>query len=91
MARGTRDLQFRTCRCSDHRVAPDVGGPSAGLAFTLGTMDVMTKGSLTGGHKVATTGTIDPDGNVGPIGGVHQKMLAVKASGAEEFLVPRSE
>jgi Lon-like protease len=70
---------------------PDVGGPSAGLAFTLGIMDVMTKGSLTGGHKVATTGTMDVDGNVGPIGGMHQKVLAVKASGAIEFLVPSSE
>ena len=68
-----------------------VGGPSAGLAFTLGIMDVMTPGSLTGGHKVATTGTINPDGTVGPIGGIEQKVYAVKASGAELFLVPRSE
>ena len=68
-----------------------VGGPSAGLAFTLGIMDVLTPGSITGGHKVATTGTIEPDGHVGEVGGVHQKTLAVKASGAELFLVPRSE
>jgi Lon-like protease len=68
-----------------------VGGPSAGLDFTLGIMDVMTPGSITGGHKVATTGTIAADGTVGPVGGVHQKTLAVKESGAELFIVPRSE
>jgi PDZ domain-containing protein len=68
-----------------------VGGPSAGLAFTLGIMDVLTPGSITGGHKIATTGTIRPDGSVGEVGGVHQKTIAVRASGAELFLVPRSE
>ena len=68
-----------------------VGGPSAGLAFTLGIMDVMTPGSLTGGQKVATTGTINPDGTVGPIGGIQQKVFAVRQSGATLFLVPASE
>jgi PDZ domain-containing protein len=68
-----------------------VGGPSAGLAFTLGIMDVMTPGSITGGHRIATTGTIRPDGSVGEVGGVHQKTIAVRESGAELFLVPRSE
>lgn len=87
---GTRDLHYDL----PVQVTIDsgsVGGPSAGLAFTLGTMDVLTPGSLTGGHKVATTGTINPDGTVGPIGGVHQKTVAVRESGAELFLVPRSE
>ncbi len=87
----TRDLKFPDLPVTISVSTPDVGGPSAGLAFTLGIMDVMTKGSLTGGHKVATTGTMDVDGNVGPIGGIHQKVLAVKSSGAQEFLVPRSE
>jgi Lon-like protease len=91
VALGTRDLKFPDLPVRITVSTPDVGGPSAGLAFTLGIMDVMTKGSLTGGHKVATTGTMDVDGNVGPIGGMHQKVLAVKASGAQEFLVPRSE
>jgi PDZ domain-containing protein len=68
-----------------------VGGPSAGLAFTLGIMDVLTPDSITGGHKVATTGTINGDGSVGPVGGVHQKTIAVRDSGAELFLVPSSE
>jgi PDZ domain-containing protein len=69
----------------------EVGGPSAGLAFTMGLLDVMTKGSITGGQKIATTGTMDLNGCVGPIGGMHQKVLAVKSSGAVLFLVPRSE
>ncbi len=91
VASGTRNLSFPDLPIRVSVSTPDVGGPSAGLAFTLGIMDVLTKGSLTGGHKVATTGTIDLNGCVGPIGGMHQKVLAVKSSGAEEFLVPRSE
>ncbi|HVN51531.1 MAG TPA: S16 family serine protease, partial [Acidimicrobiales bacterium] len=88
---GTRDLSFPDLPIRVSVSTPDVGGPSAGLAFTLGILDVLTKGSVTGGHRIATTGTIDLNGCVGPIGGMHQKVLAVKASGAELFLVPRSE
>jgi PDZ domain-containing protein len=69
----------------------DVGGPSAGLAFTLGVIDVLTPGSLTGGQRVATTGTIDPNGDVGAVGGVQQKTVAVRRAGATLFLVPPSE
>lgn len=68
-----------------------VGGPSAGLAFTLGVMDRLTPESLTGGQKVATTGTMDLQGRVGPVGGVHQKTVAVRDAGATLFLVPSSE
>ncbi len=68
-----------------------VGGPSAGLAFTLGIMDTLSPDSLTGGRRVATTGTIRPDATVGPVGGVLQKTVAVRRSGAELFLVPSSE
>jgi len=68
-----------------------VGGPSAGLAFTLGIMDVLTPDSLTGGVRVATTGTIDSSGNVGPVGGVQQKTVAVRRAGATMFLVPPGE
>ncbi len=91
MASVTRNLSYPDLPVHVSVSTPDVGGPSAGLAFTLGIMDVLTKGSLTGGQKVATTGTMDLNGCVGPIGGMHQKVLAVKASGAVEFLVPRSE
>ncbi len=69
----------------------DVGGPSAGLAFTLGVIDVLTPGSLTGGKSVATTGTMDLQGNVGPVGGVPQKTVGVRRSGAKLFLVPPDE
>jgi len=59
----------------------DVGGPSAGLMFALGIIDKLTPGSLTGGEFVAATGTIDNDGNVGPIGGITQKMIAETSRG----------
>lgn len=68
-----------------------VGGPSAGLAFTLSLIDVLTEGELTGGTKVATTGTIDIDGNVGRVGGVKQKTVAARESGIDVLLVPEGE
>jgi PDZ domain-containing protein len=68
-----------------------VGGPSAGLAFTLGIIDKLTPGSLTGGRTVAGTGTIDGFGNVGPIGGIQQKIAGATRAGATVFLAPASE
>jgi PDZ domain-containing protein len=68
-----------------------VGGPSAGLAFTLGVLDTLTTGRITGAHKVAVTGTIDTDGNVGPIGGIALKTVAVERAGADVFLVPKDD
>jgi Lon-like protease len=68
-----------------------VGGPSAGLAFTLGLLDVLTPDSITGGLKIATTGTMSLDGTVGPVGGVHQKIVAAKREGVQLMLVPSSE
>src|SRR5688572_8183716 len=68
-----------------------VGGPSAGLAFTLGVIDRLSSGELTGGTNVAVTGTIDIDGNVGDVGGVVQKTAAVRAKGVRWFLVPPGE
>lgn len=68
-----------------------IGGPSAGLAFTLGLIDYLTPGELTGGKKVAVTGTIAPDGTVGDVGGVTQKTAAAIARGASYFLVPPGE
>ncbi|MET3718252.1 MULTISPECIES: S16 family serine protease [unclassified Arthrobacter] len=65
-----------------------VGGPSAGLMFSLGIIDTVTPGDLTGGKHVAGTGTITPDGAVGPIGGIQQKMLGARAGGATLFLAP---
>jgi Lon-like protease len=65
-----------------------VGGPSAGLMFALGIYDVMTPGSLTNGQIIAGTGTIDPDGKVGPIGGIQQKLVGAQKNGARVFLSP---
>lgn len=65
-----------------------VGGPSAGLAFTLAVLDQLTEGELTGGATVAVTGTIDVSGRVGTVGGVAQKTAAVRDLGADVFLVP---
>jgi PDZ domain-containing protein len=65
-----------------------VGGPSAGLMFSLGIIDTVTPGDLTGGKHIAGTGTITPDGAVGPIGGIGQKMQAARAGGATLFLAP---
>ncbi|MGI8663987.1 MAG: YlbL family protein [Acidimicrobiales bacterium] len=68
----------------------DVGGPSAGLAFTLAIIDLLTPGELTGGGAVAVTGTISADGTVGPIGGIEQKVVTVERSDdhPQLFLVP---
>jgi PDZ domain-containing protein len=68
-----------------------VGGPSAGLAFTLTIIDELTPGDLTGGRPVAVTGTIEPGGGVGPIGGVAQKAVTAEDAGARLFLVPEDE
>jgi PDZ domain-containing protein len=68
-----------------------IGGPSAGLAFTLTLIDELTPGELTGGADVAVTGTIDLDGTVGPIGGLRQKASAVAQNGVSVFLVPASQ
>ncbi|MED5220817.1 MAG: S16 family serine protease [Actinomycetota bacterium] len=69
----------------------NVGGNSAGLALTLSILDLVTPGELTGGLQVATTGTIDPAGVVGPIGGIVQKVVAARDGGMDLFLVPAQE
>ncbi|PPJ13892.1 PDZ domain-containing protein [Nocardia nova] len=66
----------------------DIGGPSAGLMFSLALVDKLSPGELNGGRFVAGTGTIDPQGKVGPIGGIQYKMIAARDAGAETFLVP---
>ncbi|MFE9765712.1 S16 family serine protease [Streptomyces sp. NPDC005808] len=73
----------------------DVGGPSAGLLFSLGIVDKLdgdgSGGDLTGGRTIAGTGTIDADGNVGAVGGVALKTQAARRDGATVFLVPKAE
>jgi PDZ domain-containing protein len=69
----------------------NIGGPSAGLAMTLGILDALSKSPITGRLKIAATGTIGPDGVVGDVGGVAQKTIAVENAGATVFLVPDPE
>ena len=69
-------------------IDPSIGGPSAGLMFSLGIYDTLTPGSLTGGRTVAGTGTMDAAGQVGPIGGIQQKIVGARDAGAKLFLVP---
>ncbi len=68
-----------------------VGGPSAGLSFALAIIDDLTPGSLTGGKRVAVTGTISPDGSVGAVGGVEQKAITARTNGVQLMIVPKSE
>jgi PDZ domain-containing protein len=68
-----------------------IGGPSAGLALTLGIIDSLTEGQLTGGLHIAATGTIELNGSVGDVGGVAQKAVAVRKAGAKVFFVPVQE
>ncbi len=65
-----------------------VGGPSAGLMFSLAIYDALTPGELTGGEKIAGTGTLDDAGTVGPIGGIRQKLIGARRAGADFFLAP---
>ncbi|GHB19157.1 hypothetical protein GCM10010331_01330 [Streptomyces xanthochromogenes] len=67
----------------------DVGGPSAGLMFSLGIVDKLTPEDLTGGKFVAGTGTIDDTGKVGPIGGIEMKLIGARQAGARYFLTPK--
>ncbi|ARE76315.1 S16 family serine protease [Streptomyces sp. NPDC059558] len=73
----------------------DVGGPSAGLLFSLGIVDKLdgdgSGGDLTGGRSIAGTGTITADGQVGAVGGVALKTQAARRDGASVFLVPKAE
>jgi PDZ domain-containing protein len=66
----------------------DIGGPSAGLMYTLGTIDKLTERDETGGKVIAGTGTMDDKGQVGAIGGIRLKMIGAKRDGATWFLAP---
>ncbi len=68
----------------------DIGGPSAGTMFALGIIDKLTPKDLTGGAKIAGTGEISPDGTVGAIGGIAEKLVGARNKGATWFLAPSS-
>ncbi|NMO96491.1 SepM family pheromone-processing serine protease [Paenibacillus lemnae] len=77
---------------SDHEVtfaATNIGGPSAGLMFTMEIYNQLTPGDLSKGYRTAGTGTITKDGIVGPIGGIVHKIVAADRERAELFFVPR--
>lgn len=69
----------------------DALGPSAGLLLALAVLDVLTPGSLSGGHQVAGTGTLALDGTVGPVAGVGLKAWAAAVGGVEVFLAPAAQ
>jgi PDZ domain-containing protein len=66
----------------------NIGGPSAGLMFTLSIIDKLTPEDLTAGRRIAGTGEIDLDGEVGPVGGVAEKLVAVHRLGVTTFFIP---
>lgn len=66
----------------------DIGGPSAGMMFSLAVVDKLSDGPLNGGKFIAGSGTISEDGSVGPIGGIAHKVRAAEEAGAEIFLAP---
>ncbi|MDJ1370590.1 YlbL family protein [Gulosibacter molinativorax] len=68
----------------------DVGGPSAGLIFTLATIDLLEEGDLTSGESIAGTGTMAADGTVGPIGGIRQKVHTAVEIDSDYFLAPEA-
>lgn len=69
----------------------NIGGPSAGLSYALAIYDLLSPDDVAKGRVVATTGTIDLDGRVGPIGGVDEKVESAKSKDASLFLVPEEE
>ncbi|KON89208.1 hypothetical protein AF332_21970 [Sporosarcina globispora] len=69
----------------------EIGGPSAGLMFSLEIYNQLIKADLTKGYKIAGTGTINSEGTVGRIGGIEQKIVAADKAGAEIFLAPNEE
>ena len=71
--------------------AAGVDGNSAGLAFTLAVLDLLTPGELTGGRRIGVTGTIEPDGGVGPVGSVDLKAVAMRQAGVDHLLVPAGQ
>ena len=74
-----------------HINTSNIGGPSAGLAFTLALISALSPGDVTGGHPVAVTGTINPDGTIGQVGGIPQKAITAQRSGAVAMLVPSGQ
>ncbi|GEL08629.1 SepM family pheromone-processing serine protease [Salisediminibacterium halotolerans] len=71
-----------------HIDSEDIGGPSAGLMFSLEIYNQLTEDDVTKGRHIAGTGSITEDGEVGQIGGTHQKVYAADNAGADAFFAP---
>ncbi|MDY0405978.1 SepM family pheromone-processing serine protease [Virgibacillus sp. 179-BFC.A HS] len=71
-----------------HFKSGDIGGPSAGLMFSLKIYDELTKQDLTHGLQICGTGEIDYDGNVMRIGGIDKKVIAADKAGCNIFFAP---
>lgn len=84
----TVSLGYRYAPDVTFGINPDIGGPSAGLVFSLAIYDKITKGALVGDRQVAGTGTIDAAGKVGAIGGIQEKIAGAEKAGATIFFVP---
>jgi PDZ domain-containing protein len=87
----TRNLHVVLPFSITFKARPGVGGPSAGLAYALAVTDMLDQPDDARGRAIAATGTIAPDGSVGPVGGVHEKAIAVRRAGATVFIVPAEE
>ena len=86
----TRDLEVELpfeVRFQDR----DVGGPSAGLAYALAMADLLDPADRAGGRTIAATGTIELDGDVGPVGGIPEKTVVAEEADADVLLVPAAE
>ena len=87
----TRDLRVEVPFSITFDDRPDIGGPSAGLAYALAIADMLDPDDLIRSRAIAATGTIGADGAVGAVGGVPEKAVAAEDAGAELLLVPASE
>ena len=87
----TRDLRVDLPFEVRFRSRPDVGGPSAGLAYALAIADMLDPADLARSRAIAATGTITLDGAVGPVGGVQEKAIAADRAGADVFVVPAAD
>jgi PDZ domain-containing protein len=67
----------------------DTGGPSAGTAFALALIELLTKEDFVHGAKVAVTGTINSKGDIGAIGGINEKLISAEEAGADLFIIPK--
>jgi PDZ domain-containing protein len=85
------DQGFLNIKSSDISISlKDTGGPSAGTAFALALIELLTKQNYLHGAKIAVTGTINSKGEIGAIGGVNEKLLSAKSAGAQLLIIPKS-